>query len=78
MDLPSFIRKAGIDKCCELFDARPGAVKGWLYGERFPRPKKGRYIEEQTRNHPVGRVRFSEIYAPAEKEPATESGRAAA
>lgn len=62
MDLPSFIRKVGIDEAAELFDAQPGAVKAWLYRERRPRPEKGFLIDERTKGHPAGRVRFAEIY----------------
>jgi hypothetical protein len=38
-DLPSFIRSLGVEKAAELFEETPRAVKGWLYGERRPRPK---------------------------------------
>lgn len=65
MDLPSYIRslhpddvEAAIARAAELFDAQPGAVKSWLYGERYPRPATGKLIVERTK----GRVTFAGIY----------------
>ncbi len=77
MDLPSFIRAAGIDECAVLFDSTPAAVKTWLYRERYPRRIKGHLIEERTRDHPVGSVSFAEIYAPV-SQPMSARGQAAA
>lgn len=62
MELPSFIRKVGVDECAILFDAKPGAVKAWMYGERVPKRTTARIIEERTRDHPAGRVRFADCY----------------
>lgn len=62
MDLPSFIRKVGVDECATLFDAKPGAVKAWMYGERIPKRKNAKLIEERTKDHPAGRVRIQDIY----------------
>lgn len=62
MDLSSFIRKVGIHECAALFEARPGAVKAWMYRERQPRPEKAEHIERVTRDHPSGRVRFADCY----------------
>lgn len=62
MDLPGFIRKVGVDESAALFNETPRQIKAWLYGERVPRPKKALLIEERTKNHPAGRVRFTEIY----------------
>lgn len=58
MDLPSYIRSIGLDKAAELFDETPRAVKGWMYGERRPRPAKARKIVERTK----GRVSYASIY----------------
>lgn len=58
MDLPTYIRSIGVEKAAELFDETPRAVRGWMYGERRPRPAKARKIVERTR----GRVSFAGIY----------------
>ena len=65
MDLPSYIRslhpddiEAAIHRAAKLFDAQPGAVKAWLYRERFPRREKGALIVERTK----GKVSFAGIY----------------
>jgi hypothetical protein len=69
MDLPSFIRSldpgdvvAAIDAAAKLFDEKPGAVKNWLYGVRYPRPATGRKIVERTN----GKVPLSGIYGERE------------
>lgn len=77
MDLPSFIRAAGVPASAVLFDATESAVKTWLYRERYPRPTKGHLIEERTRDHPVGHVTLAEIYA-KRPEPSAGEPRAAA
>lgn len=58
MDLPKFIRGLGVKESAELFDATERQVKGWLYGERRPRPKKAQLIIERTK----GKVTLSGIY----------------
>lgn len=58
MDLPSFIRSLGVEKAAELFDESPRAVKGWMYGERTPRPKKAKKLVERSK----GRVTLATIY----------------
>lgn len=58
MDLPSFIRQAGIDESAKLFEVSPHTVKAWLYGERTPRPAMGRLIVERTK----GKVPLASIY----------------
>lgn len=63
MDLPTFIRKLGVEKSAILFDEDPRTIKSWLHGERLPRPATGWKIDERTKGHPLGRVRFPDIYA---------------
>lgn len=58
MDLPSFIRSLGVEKSAMLFDATERQVKGWLYGERRPRPRDAQKIIERTR----GKVTLAGIY----------------
>lgn len=58
MDLPTFIRTLGVEKSAALFDASERQVKGWLYGERKPRPEHAQKIIERTR----GKVTLSGIY----------------
>lgn len=58
MDLPSFIRSLGVEKAAVLLDESPRAVKGWMYGERRPRPAKARKIVARSK----GRVTFASIY----------------
>lgn len=58
MDLPTYIRSIGVDKAAELFEESPRAIKGWLYGERRPRPAKAEKIVQRTK----GRVTFKGIY----------------
>lgn len=62
MDLPSFIRSLGVKESAALFEATPRQVKGWLYGERRPRPKDAQKIIERTR----GKVSLSGIYGRAQ------------
>lgn len=61
MDLPSFIRSLGVDKAAELFDESPRAVRGWMYGERVPRPAKAKKIVQRSK----GRVTLATIYGGA-------------
>lgn len=58
MDLPAFIRDVGVEKCAKLFGAKPGAVKSWLYRERYPRQSMATRIVEKT----GGKVTFAGIY----------------
>lgn len=58
MDLPTFIRSLGVEKSAQLFDATPRQVKGWLYGERRPRPIHAEKIVQRTK----GKVSFAGIY----------------
>lgn len=54
-DLPAFIRSlapdaaSAVQKAADLFDESPRAVKGWMYGERLPRPAKAAKLIERAR-----------------------------
>lgn len=65
MELPEFIRslapddvEAAIDHAAKLFDAKPGAVKAWLYRERIPRPATARRIVTRA----GGKLTLEDIY----------------
>lgn len=58
MDLPSFIKSLGVDKAAELFEESPRAVRGWMYGERRPRPVTAQKIVERSR----GKLSLASIY----------------
>ncbi len=66
MDLPAFIRSRGetVDEACiaagKLFGVSPSTAKGWLYRNRYPRPKQAPDVIARTE----GKVRWSGIYAP--------------
>lgn len=60
-DLPSFIRSLGVDKAAELFDETPRTVRGWMYGERTPRPRTAVKLIERTKDR-KDRLSLSIIY----------------
>lgn len=57
-DLPTFIRKIGVDKAAELFDEKPRTVMAWMYQERLPRPETAQKLVERSK----GEVTFASIY----------------
>jgi DNA-binding transcriptional regulator YdaS (Cro superfamily) len=70
MDLPSYIRsldpqdtEAAIARAAQQFGVSPRAVKGWLYGERRPRPDDATRIVECTK----GKVTLTAIYGASQQ-----------
>lgn len=58
MDLPSYIRKLGVDEASALFEEKPRTVRAWMYRERFPKKHSAKKIVERTR----GKVTYEGIY----------------
>ena len=58
MTLYRYIDKHGIIHLADLLGVSERRVKSWYYGERSPRPKMAKQIEQATR----GKVKLKECY----------------
>ena len=64
ISLTEFIKKLGDKEAAKLFGVEERTAASWRRMERKPRDSQAKVIVDKTKNHKLGPVTYTGIYAP--------------